>query len=83
MSLVIEAPEADELARRLAELTGEAVPEAVVAALRLRLQEEQERRRRGADRAARVDEVLRRYQAEIAPRPVERAEWDALWDRNT
>lgn len=55
MALSIKHPEADRLARALAARTGETLTEAVVGALRERLQREQGRRR-----MPRVSEELRR-----------------------
>ncbi|MBK7974088.1 MAG: type II toxin-antitoxin system VapB family antitoxin [Deltaproteobacteria bacterium] len=48
MALSIKDPEADRLARELARQTGESLTQAVVVALRERLQRER-RRRRGTD----------------------------------
>lgn len=54
MALSIKHPEADRLARELAARTGETLTEAVMEALRERLQREQRRRR-----MPRVSEELR------------------------
>ena len=64
MAFSIKNEEADELARQLAATTGESLTEAVLVALRERLQREQRRRRQGA--GAR----LRRLAAEAAELPV-------------
>jgi len=45
MALSIKHPEADRLARELATRTGESITEAIIAALRERLQREQRRYR--------------------------------------
>ena len=45
MALCIKDPEADRLARELARQTGESLTQAVVVALRERLQRERRRRR--------------------------------------
>jgi antitoxin VapB len=45
MALSIKHPEADRLARELAARTGESITEAIIAALRERLQREQRRYR--------------------------------------
>jgi antitoxin VapB len=55
MALNIKDPEADRLARRVAELTGESITRAVVAALREKLAKEE---RRGQDLDVLVDEAL-------------------------
>ena len=59
MALHIENPEADELARQLAEQTGEPLDEVVVRALRDQLQREKELARR----LERVRAISRRFQA--------------------
>lgn len=64
MAFSIKNDEADALARRLAATTGESLTEAVLVALRERLQREERRRRHGA--GAR----LRRLAAEVAELPV-------------
>ena len=64
MALSIKNPEADQLARELAALTGESMTEAIVVALRERV--ERERARRGPTRA----EKLRMLAEEIALLPV-------------
>lgn len=53
MALSIKKPEADRLARELAELTGETVTDAVLNALRERLE-----RHRGRRRSGRLAETL-------------------------
>ena len=60
MAFSIKNDEADDLARRLADTTGESLTEAVLVALRERLQREEAKRRIGA--AAR----LRRLASEVA-----------------
>ncbi len=57
MVLSIKSAAADQLARELAELTGESITEAVVASLRARLDAE---RRRQRDR--RLDDIIERFQ---------------------
>jgi antitoxin VapB len=64
MALSIKKEEADRLARELARTTGESMTEAVVIALRERL--ERARRRRSAGMAQR----LRRLAAEVQALPV-------------
>lgn len=49
MALSIKAPEADKLARQLAATTGESITDAVIVAMRERL--EREKRRRGNSRS--------------------------------
>lgn len=64
MAFSIKNDDADRLARELAATTGESLTEAVLVALRERLQREASRRRVGAaDR-------LRRLAAEVATLPV-------------
>jgi len=65
MVLSIKDPETDQLARRLARLTGASITETVKAALRDRLEHEQRRRGKQIDRA-RIDEIV----AGIAALPV-------------
>lgn len=57
MVLSIKSAAADQLARELAELTGESITEAVVESLRARLDAE---RRRQRDR--RLDDIIERFQ---------------------
>lgn len=63
MALSIKNDEADRLARQLAAETGESLTDAVVIALRERL--DRERRRRGPDRRARLERLV----AEVAELP--------------
>ncbi|MFZ6005833.1 MAG: type II toxin-antitoxin system VapB family antitoxin [Actinomycetota bacterium] len=64
MAFSIKNDDADRLARELAATTGETLTEAVLVALRERLQREESRRRVGAaDR-------LRRLAAEVATLPI-------------
>jgi antitoxin VapB len=65
MVLSIKDPEADQLARRLAVLTGESLTDAVKTALRDRLEREQRRRGKHIDRA-KIDTIV----AGIAALPV-------------
>lgn len=64
MALSIKNPEADRLVRELTAMTGESMTEAIVTALRERI--ENERERRGPSRA----EKLRILAEEIALLPV-------------
>ena len=57
MVLSIKSSMADQLARELADLTGESITDAVVASLRARLDLE---RRRQRDRA--LDDIIERFQ---------------------
>ena len=57
MVLSIKSATADQLARELADLTGESITEAVVESLRARLDAE---RRRQRDR--RLDDIIERFQ---------------------
>ena len=67
MPLSIKSPEADRLARELAQATGESITDAVVAAIRERLA--RERRRRGAQ-SERFHTRLKRIQERVARLPV-------------
>lgn len=64
MALSIKNPEADELARELAATTGETLTDAIVTALRERLERERQARRPG------VGERLRRLAREAQAIPV-------------
>ena len=64
MAFSIKNEEADELARRLVDVTGESLTDAVLIALRERLQREEARRQVG------VADRLRRLAAEVAEMPV-------------
>jgi antitoxin VapB len=64
MALNIKHPHADRLARELAEVTGESLTEAVIVALRERLERH---RGRKADRMVR--EEVRRIQQRVAALP--------------
>jgi antitoxin VapB len=65
MALSIKHPEADRLARQLAERTGESLTEAVMNALRERLRHEQSK-----DEASRVLDELRAIRERMARYPV-------------
>ena len=65
MALSIKHPEADKLARELAARTGETLTEAVIAALRERLQREA-----GRTRVRRLSDELGRIGARCAAFPV-------------
>ncbi len=71
MVLSIKSAAADQLARELAELTGESITEAVVESLRARLDAE---RRRQRDR--RLDDIIERFQQ--LPRLDEREPEDVI-----
>ena len=64
MAFSIKNDDADRLARQLAEATGESLTEAVLVALRERLQREEAKRHLG------VADRLRRLAAEVAAMPV-------------
>lgn len=64
MALSIKSDEADRLARQLAAETGESLTEAVVVALKERLEREQARK------GTRISARLRRLQAAVAALPV-------------
>ena len=57
MVLSIKSAEADQLARELAEMTGESITEAVVASLKTRLDLERRRKRNRA-----LDDIIERFQ---------------------
>ncbi len=65
MALSIKHPEADRLARELAACTGESLTDAVLEALRERLQREQARREVGS-----LSEEIRRIGKRCASLPV-------------
>ena len=67
MALSIKNPDADHLARELADTTGESITEAVVQAIRERLERERARRRSVAGQSA---ARIRRIQERIARLPV-------------
>ena len=71
MVLSIKSAAADQLARELAELTGESITEAVVESLRARLDAERRRRR---DR--RLDDIIERFRQ--LPRLDEREPTDVI-----
>ncbi len=73
----IKTDEADQLARALAQLTGENLTEAVTTALRERLDREQSRRRESGELPARLGALARRLRKFYDTRPVSPAEWDA------
>ena len=62
MVLSIKDPETDRLARRLAQLTGESITQAVHAAIHDRLERERRRRDKTIDRT-KIDEIVRRIAA--------------------
>ena len=72
MDLVVEAEEAERLARELASVTGETVSEAVVKALVQRLAREKAIR----DEADRLEGVFARFRKDMDTRPVTPEEWD-------
>jgi antitoxin VapB len=61
MALNIKNPEADRLARELTEVTGESITDAVIAAMRERLERERARGRR-ARLASELGRIRERYQ---------------------
>ena len=65
MALSIKNPEADRLARELAEATGESITETIIRSLRERL-----RRVRGRDRSALLREEIRAIRERCAELPV-------------
>ena len=71
MVLSIKSAAADQLARELAELTGESITEAVVESLRARLDAERRRRR---DRS--LDDIIERFRQ--LPRLDEREPEDVI-----
>jgi antitoxin VapB len=66
MALSIKHPEADRLARELADSTGEGITEAVINALRERLARQKKRRRHGRP----LSEELRAIGDRVAALPV-------------
>jgi antitoxin VapB len=76
MALSIKTVEADELARSLAQLTGESMTEAVTTALRERLARERARRETAASLPMRLAALSSQLRAAYDARPVSREEWD-------
>ncbi len=72
MTLSIKNPEAERLARALAQRTGESITDAVITALRERLKREQGRRK-GVDLVGEVMEISRRCAGLLIldPRPAD------------
>ncbi len=66
MTLTINHPEADELAHELSKTTGESLPQAVITALRERLEREKEK----ASRPAGLKDELLRIGRECAALPL-------------
>jgi len=78
MALSIKTPEADELARSLARLTGETMTEAVTVALRERLDRERARRAKNEGLADRIEKLASKLRKSFDTRPVTKEEYDAL-----
>jgi antitoxin VapB len=76
-ALSIKTAEADELARSLAQLTGENMTDAVTIALRERLARERNRRESAAGLPARLIALSSRLRVAYDTRPVSRGAWDA------
>lgn len=77
MVLSIKTAEADDLARDLAQLTGETVAEAITTALRERLAQERARRGKAVILPTRLAALSRELRAAYDTRPVGQGEWDA------
>lgn len=77
MALSIKTEEADALARRLVQLTGETMTEAVTIALRERVSREEARRTAAKDLPARLTAFADGVRGSYDTRPVSRAEWNA------
>lgn len=65
MALSIKNPEADQLARELAALTGESMTEAVLVALRERIS--RQRDATGPSRRERLEKLVAEYQRHLDP----------------
>jgi antitoxin VapB len=63
MALSLKDPETDALARRIANLTGESLTEAVRTSLSERLMREEVKRGRPADLEKRIEEIAKRFSA--------------------
>ena len=72
MDLVVEAEEAERLARELASVTGETVSEAVTKALAERLARE----KRVRDESDRLEAVLAEFRKDLDTRPLTQEEID-------
>jgi antitoxin VapB len=80
MSLNIKNPEAHELAKELAELTGESMTEAIIVALKERLARQLNTPERIAERAEAIMAIGRDVAARLGPEFREK-DWDAeLYD---
>lgn len=77
MAPSIKAPEADKAARRLVQLTGESLTEAVTVVLRERLSREEARRAAADPLQQRLAALSERLRGSYDTRPVSREEWDA------
>jgi antitoxin VapB len=77
MALSIKNPEADELARQLACLTGESMTEALTAALCERLAHETMRRQVAGDLPRRLTELSERMRVNYDTHAVSPEEWAA------
>ncbi len=76
MTLNIKNDEADRLARELTLLTGEGTVEAVIAALRERVERERAARSVTADLPAQIKAFAERIRPSYDTMPVTKAEWD-------
>ena len=74
MALSIKTEEADRLARRLANLTGETMTEAVTIALRERLERQEASQAVEENLPAQLAELARSFEFDRSP--VSKAEWD-------
>ena len=77
MALSIKTAEADELARSLAQLTGETMTQAVTVALRERLARETRLRATDGNYVERLLSFSASLRGNYETRPVTREEWDA------
>ena len=77
MALSIKTAEADQLARSLAQVTGETMTKAVTVALRERLARERAKRDLSGGYVARVSALAETLREGFDTKPVTKAEWDA------
>jgi antitoxin VapB len=82
MGLFIKNPEVERKARELAALEGTSLTAAIEAAVDQRLEEKRRSRRRPTveEMLAATDEFRRKIGLDkMTPKPMTKADWDALW----
>jgi antitoxin VapB len=82
MGIFIKNPEVERKARELAALEGTSLTAAIAAAVDQRLEEKRRSRRRPTveEMLAATDEFRRKIGLDkMTPKPMTKADWDALW----